>query len=466
MRFIAPLVVFITFAAIQNVKAEYKKMPDEIENNFFLEYFDFEDRAYSQNQKTQLGEEVELDAALRYQYDKNTFARIRFETYPEENTVDNKTSLFEIRVSHRHENILMALDLEIDTSDNSDGSTSLGIDTDSEDTFLKWQMNDSFAVHFFPFNFDGDVGKEFSTWDITRIYSLEGIQAPNTINFNQGTASITQKTIPGVVFNAIVTDKFNLFFGGGVGSYLYPTDDNFDLSDANQRFVTRWKRKQDIGYQFGFKYQDPKKSRVEFKFVGHTEAQETGSLLEMGGSIYGIKKQGSFFIEGEVTYTKAGDRPWRLSSNNTWFEQTTSPGFQPVYSDFNGNVQDWVGKDGYGIATKAGFELNDISILYGLFRYQTKHMVYHRELESAHLLRDADEENSHGGLTRIGFGSFLRYGKFTIQPEFEYMIAQNNVFADYTSNLQDRNLATFSKTDYLVTLFVKYDFRGINPFTP
>jgi hypothetical protein len=451
---------FAIYSCSEVVVAKEKK------SSFFLEYLDYEDRAYSQNQKTQLGEEVELDAALRYQYNENTFARFRFETDPEENSVDNKTSLFEIRASHRHESVLMALDLEINSSDNSDGSTSLGIDTDSEDSYIKWDMNDSLSLHFFPFNFNGEVGKEFSTWDVTRIYSIEGIQAPDTINYLQNTATITQKTIPGIIIDTKLSDKFNFYFGGGVASYLYPTDSDFDLTDSNQRFVTRWKRKQDFGYQIGFEYRNPKHARIEFKYVGHTEAEETGSLLESAGSIYGIKRQGPVFLEGEVTYTRAGSRPWRLSRTSGWFEQTTSPGFQPVYSTYNGDTQDWVGKAGYGIATRAGFEIDDITLLYGLFRFQTKHMVYHRENESAHILRDADEEKSHGGLTRVGLGSFLRYGKFTVQPEFEYMMAENHVFADYTSSLQDRNLATFSKTDYLITLFVKYNFEGVNPFTP
>jgi hypothetical protein len=71
-------------------------------NKFFIETFYYEENIYSRGKKTELGDQVELSASLRYQFSDDTYFRARFETFPEENREDNKTSQFELLAFHRY----------------------------------------------------------------------------------------------------------------------------------------------------------------------------------------------------------------------------------------------------------------------------------------------------------------------------------------------------------------------------
>ena len=449
---VALLGSWASFAQTSEVKSESK-------SQFYLDYFDYEDYVYSRGQKTQLGDKVELEMAAKYVYNKDTSARFRFQTRPEDNRENNKTDKFELSLAHSYETLNINLDLELLTNDGSNGGNTLGLDLDSDYTYLEWEPNQTFAFKFYPFNFDGEVGEEFNTWDITRIYYIEG--SPTTVASTQaGSEKIAQKTIPGLELTLKPTSNTELYIGAGVATYIYPTNSNFDL--VNNPTAARWERKEDFGYKLGGSIgMDDLYAKVEY--VTHTEAKETGALLESGASIYALGRIASnFILETELTWTKAGSNPWDTSRSSSWFAQTTP--FQPVYADYYSNKQDWIGKSDFAVALKAGFEMVDLTP-YALYRYQGKNFVFNEE-ESAHVLRTADDTKSHGGLHRVGLGSYVRYGNFVVNPEFEYRRSENPVFGNSTDVRSDRILSSFKKNDYVVQLFLSYDFDGNNVFRP
>ena len=87
-----------------------KEVPQE--RSFFIETFYYEDYVYSKGRKTQLGDQTELSASLRYQWSPDTFFRTRFQTFPEDNRFNNKTNRFELLANHQYGNVNFQLDLE------------------------------------------------------------------------------------------------------------------------------------------------------------------------------------------------------------------------------------------------------------------------------------------------------------------------------------------------------------------
>ncbi len=460
--------------SIQRMKrAEIKEETPE-DKSFFIETFYYEDHVYSKGKKTELGDSTEISASLRYQWSQDTFFRTRFETFPEDNRFNNKTNRFELLANHQYGNVNFQLDLEINTNEkDSDGSTtggsSVGLDLDSEFSVIQWQLNDNLRFSFFPFNFDGEVGVEFNTWDVTRMYFIDGGQA-SFIGSDPGSTKVAQKTIPGAQVT-VGNSHLNFYIGGGVATYLFPTNPDFDIQYNTT--AVRWERKQNIGYKFGANYLT-KETRISLAGVGHTQSDETGSMLEQAVALYGLHKNKSgFILEGEIVGAKAGKNAWRLNRASTWFEQTTFPTFQPIYKDYNGNRQDWLGQTDFAASLRLGFELSDIYTPYFAFRYQGKNFVYNDDL-SANALRTADESQSHGGLHRMAAGSFLNYGNFVVNPEIEYRLAKNPVFTnaadavDITSSTYQgqRLQAKFNKDDVVLKIALTYSFNGSKPFTP
>lgn len=424
-----------------------------IKTGLYLERVEYEEYVYSRSKKTELGDQVEIDASLRYQYNENTFGRFRFETDPVENRFNNKTSKFELLGGHRQDNFFVQIDTELNSNDG--GGTSIGFDLDSEGTFLGYRNDKGLGISFFPFNFDGEVGVEFDTYDVTRIYFIDG--APSTVNNTQlGDEKIAEKTIPGleVSYEPTFMKGLRLYVGAGVATYLFPTNDNFEI-ESNPA-ADRWERREDFGYKGGASYKSAR-TGINFEFAGHTKSEETGSLLEAAGSLNGFTFLGDIFVEAEATVTKAGKAPYRLSRSDDWFEQQTP--FQPIYSDYYGNRQDWLGKTDAAFALKVGHKMSDTLLPYVFYRYQGKHFIF-RERESAHMLRTADEAQSHGGLNRLGLGLYKTYGNFTVNPEFEWLQAKNPVFGNSSDVRADRVLSSFKKQDFLLYLIVSYNFDG------
>ncbi len=422
-----------------------------------VDYIQFEDHIYSRSKKSEVGDQTELDMAFKYQYNENTYGRLRFETDPSESTTDNKTSKFELLLNHKYESLTIQADLDLKTSDGSTGGTSIGQDRDSEGTYLSWSPMNNLKLTFYPYNFDGEVGDEFNTWDVTRINFVEG--APSTINNTQLTdESITQKTIPGLQVEYGVLDNLSLYAGFGFATYLYPTNGDFDIE--NNPSVTSWQRKEDTGYKFGFKYEIEKMLELKGEYVSHNNSEETGSLFEAAGSLQAKLNLGQFIFASEYTMSKAGKKAWNLERSGSWFEEQTP--FQPIYSDTLGVKQIWLGETDHAVMLKTGYNLGSV-VPYVSYKYQGENFIF-RERESAHRLRNADESLSHGGLHRMGLGAYFYKGSFTIQPDIEFMKAKNPVFNNSSDVRSDRILSKFKKTDYLISLEISYDFDGEREF--
>ena len=447
----ASFLVTLALCAFNSLAAE--KTP-----KFHLDYMDYEDFIYSNGQKTQVGDQIELEMAFKYNYNKSTYARFRFETRPEDNRENNKTDRFELGLYHNYKTLDINLDLELLTNDGSTGGKTLGFDLDSEYTNLRWNINNTTTFTFYPFNFDGEVGKEFYTWDVTRIYYIEG--SPSTVSGTQGSNRIAQKTIPGFELATIV-NYVKLYAGLGIATYIHPSNSNFNL--INNTNATSWERKEDLGYKLGAKYKSTGSTYTKFEYVGHTQSEETGSLLESAASFYTLSRISAFVFEGEITWSKAGTQPWEVSRSTGWFERTTT--FRPIYSDYYDNSEDWVGKSDFGLSAKLGVDLTDSMTPYALYRYQGEYFIFN-EPESAHNLRTADDTKSHGGLHRLGGGTYLRYGDFVVNPEFEYRRANNAVFGNATDVSSDRFLSSFKKNDYVLQLYLTYDFDDNKTFRP
>ncbi|MEO0336356.1 MAG: hypothetical protein AAF202_08175, partial [Pseudomonadota bacterium] len=59
-----------------------------------------------------------------------------------------------------------------------------------------------------------------------------------------------------------------------------------------------------------------------------------------------------------------------------------------------------------------------------------------------------------------------RSGQFVINPEFEYMVAQNDVFSNAADLRRDQQNATFQDNDFSIFLKVQYRFDRPRPFEP
>ena len=148
------VLILLLLIANLSISAEKNK-------KLIFEKIEFEDHIYSRGKKTEIGDQTEFETSFRYQYDSSTYARFRFVTDPVDNRVDNKTSTFELFFSYKYDVLDFGVDIDLLTNDGTSGGTSIGLDLDSEDTFVSWQIIDQLVFSFFPFNFDGEVGKEF-----------------------------------------------------------------------------------------------------------------------------------------------------------------------------------------------------------------------------------------------------------------------------------------------------------------
>jgi hypothetical protein len=386
---------------------------------------------------------------------------LRFETDPTENRYDNKTSKFELLAGHRLEDFYFQVDGEVKTDDGTTGGTSIGFDVDSELTRATWNATPHLQASFYPFNFDGEVGYIFNTWDVTRIYYVQG--APSSIGLNQvADEKLASKTIPGVdlTYNwGSEEAKGQAYAGFGVASFLYPANSNFNIETS--AIADRWVRREDIGYKAGLKYRT-NNSRTEAKFVGHSDADRTGSLLKNAASVYSINRVGRIMLEGEVTYSEAGNQPYDVSRTGEWFAETTA--YRPIFSDRFLNHENWIGKRDAAGSLKVGW-IQDRNIPYLSFKYQGKNFIF-RERESAHLLRTADEDQSHGGLYRTAIGSYIMRGNFAINPELEWAHANNEVFTNSSDVRRDRQFSKFERDDVALFITVTYPHGSNKLFTP
>lgn len=448
---------------IQNAKIPVstviEQSPIQTTEKFSIEAFNYEEYAYSNSKKTEVGDQVELTTRFRYQFNENGWASLGFSTVPEENRFENKTSDFEVRAGYNFKKLFVQVDLTLNTTDE-EGGTTVGPDLDSENSFITYRFTDDLQLTFFPFNFDSSVGVEFNTDEVARVLFVDN--APSVINPTPNEDDrLISKTIPGFELRYSQINKRgygNSFYAGvGTATYLYPNDPSFDITRSSN--ALNWSRNESVGYKAGAVSRGMNHF-LSLQYVGHTEDEETGSLLRSAASLYSLNRLGGkFMVEFEATASEAGSQPYRLNSSRDWFETGSPIGvdpFQRVYRDRDGNIQDWVGEWGWATSLRAGIIRKGYTP-YLSYKYHDENFVF-RERESAHLLRTARETGSHGGLHRVGFGAYLYKGNFIVNPRFEYLIAQNDVFSDRNAVTDSQIISGFTDTDFSFFLGVSYFF--------
>ena len=440
-----------------------------------IKYFEYDDRIYSRSKKSEIGEEIRLRGKLNYQLSENTSLGFGAKIYPEEGSVDDKTSTIELEAKHHWKDFIFGVDFDLKTNDKaaSSAGTTFGFDQDSKNTYIGHEGKYGFFARLHPFNFGGEVakGRPFSSWDVTRIYEITG--TPNAVTVNQASGeTLAGKTIPGVVFGYKKQDKTvlgkniaeaEIYLGVGVTTFLFPSDPGFDIDGSLTS--TTWKRSEDLGYKGGFSLGLNKllfgivdNLSVELEYVGHRKTLETGSLLKEAASFYTYARIfGNLVFDLQVAASHAGNNAYRINASGDWFSVEAAD--ELIYSDNLKRDQDWFGKIDYAASGRIGYQFRTITP-YILYRYQGPHYVF-RERESAHVLRTADDNRSHGGLHRVGLGSYFQIGQFVINPEFEAMLAKNAVFTNSADIQQSRLNSSYRKNDYLARLKLTYKYDQI-----
>lgn len=419
-----------------------------------LDRIQYRDRVYSTSQKTELGDGAVLGMSLRYQKDKDAFTRFRFATDPSENRKNNETSNFEFIYNRRFKDFIFQIDLDLNTNDDSHGMN-LGLDLDSDDTYISYHSPQSYDLTFFPFNFRTDVGDEFNTRDVTRISYIEG--SPTTILASPANdEQFVSKTIPGFEWKYNLKSSSYFYLGTGVASYLYPTNGSYNIE--TNPVASSWEKKEVMAYKFGYLFDKANDIKISFQYVSQNNTKETGALIESASSLVLFKKVSKFHYKFEATSVKAGQAPLNLSRTTDWFEDVTLN--RPVYSDIYGTRQDWIGKTDNAFLLKVGYRIDDV-LSYVFYKYQGENFIYNGK-ESAHRLLVDDESKTHGGLSRIGIGSYFFYDNLFFNPIIEYQKAANPVFSNSTDFSSDRLQSSFKKENTIISFNVVYAFNGAN----
>ncbi len=442
---------------------------------FAVELFNYQEYLYSQSKGSEVGDKVEISTRLRYQFNSSAWGSVGFTTVPEQNRFDNKTSELELRGGYAYGDFIAQADFGIELNDTNDGGISFGPDLDSEGTFITYKMSPTFALTLYPFNFDSAVGVEYNTGDVSRIYFVEG--SPSAIGSGAlassgagSTIRLIQKTLPGIEIKAKLTSKLSTYAGVSFSNYLYPKDTDFDIRESSVALSGGWERKETYGLKFGGFYKGSS-SLLSLQAVGHGNSRQTGSLLTAALSSYGLfELPRGFVAEVEGTFSKAGSYPYRVNRSGEDFDPdlTGNSSFssdQRVYSDLNGEVQDWVNEIGGAAAVKLGYQFAKWTPFLS-YKYQSENFVYEAR-ESAHRLRTNDRTLSHGGLNRIGLGAFIYSGQFLVNPSFEYRVANQAVFGN-RDDVRRTDISTeFKKQDFAAFINVNYFFRkptGVGAF--
>lgn len=421
-----------------------------------LDKVNYEDRVYSNSKKTELGDSSDFGMSLRYQRDNESFARFRFATDPSGDRKANKTSNFELIYNRVSGPFTFQVDLNLQTNEEIGGEmtgNNLGLDLDSDNTYISYKFS-KFETTFYPFNFRADVGDEFNTSDVTRIYYIEG--SPTTILATPVNGEeIISKTIPGFEFKYKFSKSY-LYAGFGIASYLHPINNNFDYTSNPS--ADAWERREVTAYKLGFLHNITGQRKFFMQYVYQNKSEETGVLLESAASVSYFQVWKRLVFEIESTVSKAGKAPLNVDYEEGWFSDTTL--FRPVYSDIDGDEQDWVGKNDSGLSLKIGYNLEKYTP-YIAYKYQGKYFVYNGA-ESAHRLRTSDESKSHGGLTRVAVGSIFYYKNLSFRPQVEYQQAVNAVFSNSTDVTSDKQQSSYKKENILLSIQLNYGFDGSN----
>jgi hypothetical protein len=396
--------------AIMAQQSASPEAPSDSLGAFALDSLQYEQRVHSTSGK------------FKYRFTNDTNLRLRLDIDPYKYPEENKSSKFEVRLYHRYENFEVQADFDVNGDDNGRGATTFGPDADSKDSFLAYNAGTLAKFIFYPYNFGGEVGREFRTLDVTRLYYIQG--TPDVINENPtGDVSITMRTAPGLELQLRPIDSLTVYAGIGSASFEYPASKDFDIK--NQPTATVWKIKEDRAYKGGLRYETTS-TRFNLEYVTHTQAEFTGSLLDSAGSAQIDQKFGALTLSAERTTTRAGTRAYKLAEDGRWFD--TSRGYYPIYVDYDYKEQNWLGQTASANMLQVAYNFGQLTPFLAA-KYFEKNFIFRRN-ESAEKLRTVDGSLSHGGLSSYKLGTEIALGKWIVRPEVEHFVAKNAVFGN------------------------------------
>ncbi len=449
------------------VSTLFTESPALVSQKYSLEVFNYEEVIYSGSKKTEIGDRVKLGARFRYQIEDNLWLALGFRTNPKSERTSNHATELELRAGYIYNNLTAQIDLQWITDHPNTGGMRIGLDLDSEDSFLKYSPTSHVSFKFYPFNLETSSGLNFGTGDVAQLYYISG--APLSLSANTSFAptegEMISKTLPGI---DVTWDNFDskaygleLKVGFGLASYLYPENPGFKYTQASTSLT--WERKQNFGYKLSALLTQPKDFFL-MKWTGHTQSEETGSLLSQSLNMYWLSSLlSNFMVEAEVGLHKNGAQAFRLNSDGTYFEDkdpstlTTVTEPDRIYADDTGAPQNWLDQWGWGMSVKLGKEFKGFTPYLG-YKFENTNFVYEGR-NSAHLLRTKNLELSHGGLSRLALGSHFYAGKMMIQAEFEYLSANEAVFSSEGQIRQARFTSAFKKQDFYFSIKASYFFR-------
>lgn len=419
--------------------------------SFYMEYLDYEQRVHSTSEITELGEKTKLDAAFKYRFNEDTSIRLRLDIDPYKYPEENKSSKFEVRLNHTYKAFEVQADFDINGDDYDRGATTFGPDDDSDDSFMSYQPFSFLKGVFYPYNFGGEIGNEFRTLDVTRIYYIEG--NPSSISeIPKEGERLRSRTIPGFELQLFPTENLLVYAGIGSVSFSYPGSENFDIK--TQTTADFWKIKEDRAYKGGLRFANDT-TKVALEYVTHNNAALTGSLLQSASSVQLQQKFANVIIDLERTDTKAGTMPYHLSDDWKWFNNDN--GYNPVYVDAFRQEQNWFGKRGSASMLKLSYDFGDL-IPFIAYKTLSENFIY-RKLESVEKLRTVDGTQSHGGLRTWKLGTEIKAGKFVIRPEAEYFLANNDVYGNRSDQREyNLNNPSYGRKNTVFTLFTTYQY--------
>ncbi len=452
-------------AVTTNLKLKKAKPRKKKLKTFYVDYARYEENIYARSSKYEIGDQMELDFSARWNLTPKTHMKFGFEIDPDEKSLtagsESKAQKFDMFFNHKVGNFTVQAELELDTNTKNEkadasvdfGGISLGLDNDSDGSYISYSAFDGVMdFTFFPFNFNSEVGDEFNSWDVARLYYIDG--APSSIKSSPfSNETLKFKTIPGA--SITFRPAKDLFFrvGGGVTSYLYPSNPNFDIS--NTTTSNSWERRQDVGIKASAGYIN-KNFRILGEYAVHDKDKETGSLLKAAGSLTSAVLIKNLILSGEVGMSQAGRNPYRVKNGGGWFEDEAP--FHPVYSSVNGKPHSWIGSTDYAYMAKVGYRFGKSFVPYVFYKFQGEDYIF-RDNESAHKLRNFNDELSHGGLERIGLGAQFQVNNFTVRPDIEFRRAKNDVF-NRSAGIQDEKFNTgYRKNDFALSLVVSYSLN-------
>ncbi|MBC7661872.1 MAG: hypothetical protein H7249_19440 [Chitinophagaceae bacterium] len=417
----------------------------------YMDYFEYKQRAFSSSENISLGDRAKIDSVMGYWFSRDTSMRFRMDIDPDKyGDTQNNTSRFNLRLFHRYDRLEFQADLLLDGDKGGHGGTSIGPDTTSKESWIAYRPWDSVRMVLRPYDLGTEIGQAFRTLDVARVYYINGTPAYIS-NLPIENESIRSKTVGGLEVQWVPTTELTFYAGVGSTSFFYPT--NSDFSIEQNAASESWKAKEDRAYKAGIVYKNDTQNFVT-EYATHMNSAETGALLDSALSLQYNVWMGNFVGNVEWTASRAGTEAYRLGSDGAWFQDTTP--FRPVYSDYYGKKQDWLGKTDSAELIKAGWKVGSW-VPYVSYKHRGQYFI-DRELESAHKLRTADETASHGGLNIYGVGGYVTTGKFIIQPEVEFMQAKNAVFGSASDIREDRVLSVLKKDNTVFTLTTRYSY--------